>query len=229
MSEKQRRDRSERGERGERRERGQRREEILDVAIDLSSAHGLSSLSLGDLASEVGMSKSGLFAHFGSKEELQLATVRQAAIVFEREVLAPAGRAEPGLPRLRALVDTWYAHVEGISYRGGCFFDAASSEFGSQPGAVRDRLAALCGQWQAQLEEQARLALRLGELSPETEPTTLAFQLHAYAGEANWARELLGDEQAFDRARAAADATLRAAAGAPSGAQQSDSRTRSPR
>lgn len=190
----------------------ERRDDILEAAIDLSSALGLSVLSIGSLAAEVGISKSGLFAHFGSKEELQLATIGRAGRAFEQGVIAEAGAAEPGLPRLQALVEAWYAYLDAISYRGGCFFDAASREFASQPGVVRDRLAALCGPWRDQLAEQARLAIRLGELAAETDPETLAFQLHAYAGEANWARELLDDDRAFDRARAAARTTLRAAA-----------------
>lgn len=190
----------------------QRRDEILETAIDLASARGLATLSIGSLAEAVGMSKSGLFAHFGSKEDLQLATIDRAAAGFVERVLGPAADAEPGLPRLRALVLAWYAYVEAIAYSGGCFFDAASSEFSSQPGAVRDELAKLCGHWRDQLEEQARLAVRLGELSSDADPATLAFQLHAYAGEANWSRELLADANAWDRARAAADATLGAAA-----------------
>lgn len=189
-----------------------RRDQILAAAIDLSSAEGLASLSIGGLAAEVGMSKSGLFAHFGSKEELQLACVAYAERDFERGVLAPAAEADPGLPRLRALVVAWLDYVEGLDYRGGCFFDAASSEFGSRPGAVRDRLARVCGAWREQLAEQARLAVRLGELRSDVDPDTLAFSLHAYSGEANWARELLAADDSFERARLAADATLAAAA-----------------
>lgn len=185
-----------------------RRDEILAAAVDVATAEGLSALSIGGLAAAVGMSKSGLFAHFGSKEELRLATIGRAALDFERGVLAAAGDAEPGLPRLRALVDAWFTYVEHITYRGGCFFDTASREFGSQPGEVRDRLALLCAQWRDQLAEQAKLAVRLGELSADTNPETLAFQLHAYSGEANWARELLGDADAFEQARRAAQTTL---------------------
>ena len=89
------------------------------------------------------MSKSGLFAHFGSKEALQLATVHFAGERYESLVIAPAEAAEPGLPRLRALLGHWADYIEGTSYRGGCFFDAASAEFASRPGAVRDQLARL--------------------------------------------------------------------------------------
>jgi AcrR family transcriptional regulator len=194
-----------------------RRDEILAAAVDLASAEGLSALTIGSLARTVEMSKSGLFAHFGSKEELQLATIARAGSDFERGVLRRADGADPGLPRLRALTAAWFDYVEGIDYRGGCFFDTASREFGSQPGEVRDLLARLCSDWRNQLEEQARLAVRLGELSPDADPELLAFQLHAYAGEANWACELLRDREAFERARLAARGTLEsAAAGASS-------------
>jgi AcrR family transcriptional regulator len=185
-----------------------RREEILGVAVDLATGEGLSALTIGSLAAAADMSKSGLFAHFGSKEELQLAVVARAARDFDRAVFAPAAETEAGLPRLRALVDAWFTYVDEIDYRGGCFFDTASREFGSQPGLVRDGLADLCGKWRSALREQARLAVRLGELRGDTDADLLAFRLHAYAGEANWARELLGDPDAFEQARRAVVATL---------------------
>lgn len=188
-----------------------KRREILASAVDLSSAEGLSGLSIGRLADALGMSKSGLFAHFGSKEELQLATVRFAQDGYESNVLAPAEDAEPGLPRLRALMECWVRYIDNTSNRGGCFFDAASSEFSSRPGAVRDLLAKLSRAWLRRLEEQAGLAVRLGELAPDTDPDLLAFRLHAYVGEANWARELFEDTNSFAKARAAIDATLASA------------------
>lgn len=188
-----------------------RRREILAAAVDRSSAEGLSGLSIGGLADALGMSKSGLFAHFGSKEELQLASVRFAQEGYEGDVLAPGEAAEPGLPRLRALMDSWVSYIENTANRGGCFFDAASSEFSSRPGAVRDLLAKLSHAWLRRLEEQARLAVRLGELASGTDPELLAFRLHAYVVEANWARELFEDTQSFAKARAAIDATLASA------------------
>ena len=180
-----------------------RRQEILAAAIDLGSAEGLAGLSIARLADEIGMSKSGLFAHFGSKQELQLATIGMASQGYERQVLAPAQDAEPGLARLRALMSAWIDYIEGSAYRGGCFFDSASSEFSSRPGPVRDQLARLSRAWLRRLEQEARAAVRMGELEPDVDPARLAFVLHAYVGEANWARELLGDEQSFSKARAA--------------------------
>lgn len=189
-----------------------RRREILEAAVDLSSAEGLAGLSIGRLADETGMSKSGLFAHFGSKEELQLATARLAGERYESQVIAPAEAAELGLPRLTALMEQWVGYIEGTSYRGGCFFDAASSEFGSRPGPVRDLLARLSRRWLDRLEEQARLALRLGELAADVDPALLCFRLHACVAEANWARELFGDDSSFDKARRAIALTLRESA-----------------
>ena len=191
---------------GERRRAG-----ILAAARDLSSAEGLAGLSIGGLAAATGMSKSGLFAHFGSKQELQLATVEYAAAIFERDVIAPARRAEPGLARLRALLAHWVTHIETTTNRGGCFFAAASAEFSSRPGPVRDRLARLSRGWRDQLREEAHTARRCGELAEDADPSLLAFQLHAYVEEANWSRELLDERESFEVACAAVAATLAAA------------------
>jgi AcrR family transcriptional regulator len=185
-----------------------RRTEILAAAADLASAEGLDRLSIGALAAHVEMSKSGLFAHFGAKEALQSAVVGHAASAFEPAVLARSAEASPGLPRLQALVENWIRHVEETVYRGGCFFDATSSEFASRPGRIREQLAELCEAWLAQLREQAELAVRLGELDAAVDPDQLVFQLHAYVGEANWSRQLLEDPAAFDRARTAVASTL---------------------
>ena len=188
-----------------------RRREILGVAMDLASAEGLSGLSIGRLAAELGMSKSGLFAHFGSKEQLQLATVRFASEGYESDVIGVGELSRPGLQRLRALLAAWVDYIDGTANRGGCFFDASSSEFASRPGPVRDLLARLSRSWLERLVAQARVAAQRAELAPDTDPELLAFRLHAYVEEANWARELLDDERGFERARSAIDTTLRSA------------------
>jgi AcrR family transcriptional regulator len=156
-----------------------RRHQILAVAIDVASAEGLEGLSIARLATEVGMSKSGLFAHFGSKQDLQLATLREAAGAFQRKVLAPTLALEPGVARLRTLVGAWVRYVEQSEYRGGCFFAAASSEFTGRAGPVRELLAELTGGWVAALEREARTAQRLRELPADLDPSALAFRLHA--------------------------------------------------
>ena len=178
-----------------------RREQILEVATDLASAEGLDGLSVGRLAGEAGLSKSGLFAHFGSKEELQLAAIGAAVAGFERAVLIPTAEAEPGLERLQALLEAWIVHVEQTPRRGGCFFFATSSEFASRAGAARDSLAACTGKWLRALEREIRTAVRTGEL--DADPPLLAFRLHAYVQEANWLRQLHDDPQAFELARSA--------------------------
>jgi AcrR family transcriptional regulator len=117
------------------------REAILARAVDIASAEGLEGLTVGSLAEQLGMSKSGLFAHFGSKEELQLATVEMARDVFINKVTLPAIAAPRGMPRLWSLIDHWLVLVEKRVFEGGCFFTAASFEFDGRRGVVRDRIA----------------------------------------------------------------------------------------
>jgi AcrR family transcriptional regulator len=136
--------------------RGQRtREVILRRAVNLASVEGLEGLTVGRLADDLKMSKSGLFAHFGSKEELQLATVETARQIFIDQITLPALRAPKGLPRLWNLIDSWLGHVEGKIYAGGCFFTAASFEFDDRRGLVRDRIAAIMREWMAALKSGA--------------------------------------------------------------------------
>jgi len=193
-----------------------RRRAILAAAVDLGSAEGLGSLSIARLAEATGMSKSGLFAHFGSKQGLQLATVDAAQADFERRVLEPAQHRDPGLDRLRALLGSWIDYVDGIEFRGGCFFYQTTSEYGSQSGPVHDRLAQLALSWIRSLVVEARVARSQRELRPEADPEQLVFGLHACVQEANWARQLFGDVRAFERARSAVRAAIDAAASSPS-------------
>lgn len=184
--------------RGERTRRG-----ILEAAVDIASAEGLEGLTIGRLASEMGMSKSGLFAHFGSKEDLQLATVEEARNVFIREVILPVFETEVGLARLWKLCDIWLGFVRGEVFRGGCFFAAAAAEFDSRPGPVRDRIAAIMKEWLATLRRAVVEAQDAGQLDPQVDPTQLAFEFNALELGANWAFQLHGDRQAFGRAREA--------------------------
>ena len=179
------------------------RQAVLEVAVDLASAEGLEGLTIGRLAAELGMSKSGLFAHFGSKEELQLATVEAARAVFIREVVGPAFKAEKGLARLWRLCDIWLEYVRGEVFRGGCFFAAAAAEFDGRPGPVRDRVAEIMKEWLAALRRSVAEAQGAGQLRPDADPAQLAFELNALEMGANWAFQLYGDRQAFARARAA--------------------------
>ena len=188
------------------------REQILRTAMDTASIKGLSGLSIGDLAGQLGMSKSGLFRHFGAKEQLQLATVDAALGVFEREVAMPALTASPGLDRLRALMQAWIKYLEGDVFPGGCFFAAASADVDSQPGPVRDRIAGIGRAAIDAITTEIQAAQGLTQLRDDVDARQLAFELHAYAMEANWARLLLDDDRAGDRARTSIDAALARAA-----------------
>ena len=195
-----------------RRARGDRRRRaILDVAVDLASANGLEGLSVGSLASKLRMSKSGLFAHFGSMEGLQLAVVDAAREVFIDAVTRPALGAPRGLPRLWALVDGWLSYVERKVFRGGCFFASVSIEFDSRPGPIRDRIAAIMREWMAVLQVAVEKAVAEGHLARGTRADLLAFELHALSMEANFSFQLFGDARAFALARAAVATRLRAA------------------
>jgi AcrR family transcriptional regulator len=177
------------------------RREILLKAVDLASAEGLEALTIGRLAAVLGMSKSGLFAHFGAKEELQLAVVETAREVFAREVLDAVGDADPGLARLLRLAESWLRYVEKGLFRGGCFFAAVSAEVDDRPGRVRDRVVDLTRRWVEMLETEAEVARDAGHL--DLEPAQLAFEIHAFVQEANWAFQLHGEAEAFRRARLA--------------------------
>jgi AcrR family transcriptional regulator len=182
---------------------GRTRQAILEVAVDLASAEGLEGLTIGRLALQLSMSKSGLFAHFGSKEDLQLATIETARSKFITNVVQPALQAEKGLPRLWKLCDVWLIHVGGGVCSGGCFFAAASAEFDSRPGQVRDRIAAIMKEWLENLARAIAEAQKAGQLKKDLDPTQLAFEFNSFELGANWAFQLYGDKQAFARAREA--------------------------
>ena len=182
--------------------------------MDIASAEGLEGLSIGRLAIELQMSKTGIFSHFGSKEQLQIATVQAAKQVFLVRVANPSVENPRGVLRLRAMLENWIGYVERIVFRGGCFFAAASAEFDSRPGPVRDEIATLTKAWLAALQREIAFAQSGKEISASVDPAQLAFELHAYVQEANWAFKLFNDKSAFSRARRAIASRI-AAAGAP--------------
>jgi len=189
------------------------RRQILQVAVDIASAEGLEGLSIGRLAAELQMSKTGIFAHFGSKEQLQLATVETAKAIFLEQVVQPALRSPRGISRLKALLENWLGYVERSVFRGGCFFAAASAEFDSRPGAVRDEIAALTKAWMDALREEIAFAQSRKEVQASVNPAQLAFELHAYVQEANWAFKLFNDKSAFLLSRRAIADHIVAASG----------------
>src|SRR6516162_11436212 len=140
------------------------RRDILQVAVDIASAEGLEGLSIGRLATELEMSKTGIFSHFGSKEQLQLATVETAKEIFLKEVAQPALDSPLGIARLQAMLEHWLGYVERIVFRGGCFFAAASAEFDSRPGPVRDKIAELTKAWLDALQDEISYAIRTKEV-----------------------------------------------------------------
>jgi AcrR family transcriptional regulator len=188
----------------EQRTKGDRtRTAILDQAARLATIDGLEGLTIGHLALATDMSKSGLYAHFGSKQELQLATIDAARATFVHHVLRPALRAPKGMKRVLAACDAYLSHIERRVFPGGCFFSAAAADVGTRPGPVRDAIATQQRQWLTLLERLAREATELGELNPETDPAQLAFELKALLVAANTSFILLDDPTAFTRARQA--------------------------
>ena len=189
---------------GTRKAQGERtRAAILESAVHIASAEGLEGLTIGRLAAELKLSKSGLFAHFGSKEELQIATVEAAREIFIREVVRPALEADYGLPRLWKLCDVWLGHVQSEVFRGGCFFSAVAAEFDSRPGRVRDRIAEIMKEWLASLRRVIGEAQEAGHLEKEANPEQIAFEFNALELGANWSMQLHGYSQGFTHAREA--------------------------
>jgi AcrR family transcriptional regulator len=197
-----------------RRERGRRtRGSILATAVDIASVEGLEGLTIGRLASELSMSKSGLFAHFGSKEELQLATIAAAREIFVAEVVEPARAAERGLPRLAALLEAKLDYLRRGVFRGGCFFDAARLEYDSRhPGPVRDAILEEFAAWSQLVADLIRSAQRAGHLDPQADPDQVAFELDAIGSAANLRFQINHDAEAFERAQRAIEGRLHALA-----------------
>jgi AcrR family transcriptional regulator len=183
------------------------REAILASAVDLASTEGLEGLTIGRLSTEVRMSKSGLFAHFGSKQGLQLATVERAREVFAGEVIAPALEAGEGSVRLRAVLDAWLSYFERGVFAGGCFFIAASSEFDDRRGPVRDAIDAAMEAWIEFLERLCAEAVADGAI-PAADPAQLAFELNAIGIATNWELRLRRNADAVPRARVAVERVL---------------------
>jgi AcrR family transcriptional regulator len=194
-----------------RRSDGERsRAAILRAAARLATVDGLDGLSLGRLADAVGMSKSGLFAHFGSKEELQLATVEAASATFDEMVIDPAAEAHAGVARLRAYVNRFLDHVEDGVFPGGCFFVSAVSELGTHPGPVRDGAMAFSQRWLGLLAEEVAAGQAAGELDPAADTPQVAFELNAFMVLGNMQFVASGDPAALDRVRRAVDTRLAA-------------------
>ena len=190
-------------------ETGRTRAAIISRAVDVASLEGLEGMTIGRLADDLDMSKAGVFAHFGSKEELQLRALEEATDIFRREVWKPNAERRPGLERLRGICESWVDYLERGVFPGGCFLSAASTEFDGRPGLVRDAVRAAALRWRRVLEAEARTARENGELPKSADPALIAFQLGGIALAANEAIQLFADEGATAKARAAMREVLR--------------------
>lgn len=175
---------------------------ILDAALALASQAGLEGLSIGALAALRGMSKSGVFAHFGSREELQMAVIREYHARFEAEVFTPALCVARGLPRLTALVEAWLHRVTH-EIDAGCLYISGAVEFDDRPGPVRDALAGMVQDWHRALERAIALAVDEGHLATRTDPIQLRFEIQALVLSLHHDARFLRTPDAVDRARAA--------------------------
>lgn len=174
----------------------------------LASVEGLGGLTLGRLADELGMSKSGVYAHFKSKQRLQLATLEAAREVFAREVFEPAMAHADGLPRLRALCDAFLSYVERHVFPGGCFFASLLGEFDARSGLIHDEVVAGHRTWLDTLVAAARAAQERGDLDRGADLEQLAFELDAALELGNYRYVLYRDPDALRRARAAVDGAI---------------------
>jgi AcrR family transcriptional regulator len=185
-----------------------RREAILSTAARLATVDGIDGLSIGRLAEELGMSKSGLYAHFDSKQDLQLATIDTARQIFIEVVILPAMEAPRGVEQLRALCLRFLEHIDQKVFPGGCFFAAVAAEVAARPGDVRDRIAREQLDWIALIERIVAEARDLGELTAHADPAQLAFELNALLIAANTAFVLHANPAGLERARRAVDRLL---------------------
>ena len=187
-----------------RRARGLRsRAAVLERAVQMASREGLEGLTIGELAAELQLNKSSVFALFGSKEELQLATLAAARGILIDQVVVPALASEEGLPRLMAIGQAWCDYLASDVFAGGCFLSAASTEMDGRPGPVRDAVAAVMREWIAVLSANIEAAIAAGDLRSDVDPAAMAFRLNALGMAANWQRQLFGDPAGIEHARAA--------------------------
>ena len=191
------------------------RDRILDEAIAVASVDGITGLTLGRLAESVGMSKSGLFAHFRSKEALQIQVLDHAAASFAERVVRPALQAPRGEPRVRALFEGWLGWAQEGALPGGCVFVAAASELDDRPGSVRDRLVELQREWVAVLAGSVARGVEAGAFRRDADPEQFAQDFYGVILARHHTLRLLGDERADLRARRALEALIAAARTAP--------------
>lgn len=182
------------------------REAIIDRAYGIACSAGLEGLSIGPLAQAVGMSKSGVFAHFGSREDLQLAVLDAAGERFVAHVLRPALCQPRGLARLRAILEAWFGWVHD---EGGCLLLSAASEYDDRPGPLRDHVVAQEARWRQEIARAVTLAIGTGELATDTDPDQMAFELYSLALVVHHDAGLFGFDLAVERGRRALERLFR--------------------
>jgi AcrR family transcriptional regulator len=187
------------------------RSAILDLAVQTASREGLEGLTIGTLARKLEVPKSSVFALFGSKEELQLATLAAARRILIEQVVGPAAPAAEGVERLRALGEAWCDYLTSGVFTGGCFLCAASAEMDGRPGPVRDAVAAVMSEWLAILAANVDAAVRSGEFDAGLDSVAMAFRLNALGMAANWQYQLFNDQSGVSHTRAAWRAEIIAA------------------
>jgi len=181
---------------------------ILDAAMRLASIEGIHGLTIGRLAAELGVSKSGIFAHFRSRERLQQETLVAARAVIAREVVQPTLAAPPGLGRLRAMATAFFSYVERGVFPGGCIFANLLAEVDARPGAIRDEVREDFRGWRLLIQEWIEQAQQLGEVGPDIDAAQLAFEIDAMLDYANYMYMLLGDAGQLARGKTAIDQIL---------------------
>ncbi|MGN5380656.1 TetR family transcriptional regulator [Streptomyces sp. MUSC 14] len=194
-------------------ERGNRtRQLVLRRTVEIASVEGLEALTVGRLATELELSKSGVFALFGSKQELQLATVREAARIFTERVLRPAAQTPAGVGRVWRLCELWLEYSRGRVFPGGCFFYGVMAEYDARTGPLHDAAVHSQRDWSGYVERTIDEARAAGELRADTDVPQLAFEVVALLETANALSVLHDEESAYRRARVAIAARLRGAA-----------------
>jgi AcrR family transcriptional regulator len=173
------------GERKQRADGERTRDAIVREAVSLATLDGLEGLSIGNLAHALDMSKSGIYAHFGSKQDLQLATVSEAGMIFQAEVIEPALAATPGVAQLVAVCDAFFDHLARRTFPGGCFFAGAALEMGTRPGPVKEQIAAFQNGFTALIRQFVMVAVERRQLPADEDPDALTFELNGIILAAN--------------------------------------------
>jgi len=186
-----------------------RHEKILRKALQIASEEGLDNLTIGRLATELGMSKSGLFGHFGSKENLQLEVIFAASEIFIQNIVRHAVKEKSGFKMLESLCHLWFSYVEAEVFSGGCFFLTATHEYKNRPGPIRDSLASVMEEWLNMITRMVAKGQREGSFSPDVDARQIATEINAIAVGTNWEHQLFNRGDAFIRGRKAIERIIR--------------------